>query len=82
MKFAWWRAPGVGAAGDLQIVGHELTTNTAIMATIPDGYGQAFQASGVTFPTEGCYEITARSGDAELAFVVKVVKVDAPAASA
>ena len=81
LKFAWWRALGVGAAGDLQIVGHELNTNATIVATIPDGYDQYFQATGITFPTEGCYEITARSGDAALTFVVKVVKVSSPAPS-
>ena len=82
MKFAWWRAPGVGAPGDLQITGHERSTGASILASIPDGYGQRFQASGITFPTEGCYEITARSGDAELTFVVKVTKVISPAPSA
>jgi hypothetical protein len=81
LKFAWWRARGVGAAGDLQIVGHELNTNATIVATIPDGYDQYFQATGITFPTEGCYEITARSGDAALTFVVKVMKESGPAAS-
>jgi len=80
MKFAWWRAPGVGAAGDLQITGHELRTGATITASIPDGYGQRFQASGIFYPTEGCYEITATSGDAQLTFVTKVTKVAAPAA--
>jgi hypothetical protein len=82
MKFGWWRAPGVGAAGDLKITGHELRTGAAIVASIPDGYGPGFQASGITFPTEGCFEITARSGDAQLTFVVKVTKVAAPAPGA
>ena len=75
MKVGWWRAAGVGAAGDLQIAGYMLDTNAAIAASIPGGYGQRFQATGITFPTEGCYEITARSGSAELVFVVKVTKV-------
>lgn len=75
VKFAWWRAPGVGAAGDLQIAGHETRTGAGIKAVIPDGYGQGFQATGITFPTEGCYEITARSGDAQLTLVVKVTRV-------
>ena len=82
MKFAWWRAPGVGAPGDLQIVGHESSTNAAIVATVLDGCGQPFQATGITFPAEGCYEITARSGDSKLTFVVRVVKVSAPAPGA
>jgi hypothetical protein len=79
MKFWWWRAPGVGAAGDLEIRGHEITTGARITADIPDGYGQRFQATGITFPTEGCYEITGQSGDAQLTFVTKVTKIAAPA---
>lgn len=82
MKFAWWRAPGVGAAGDLQITGHEMSTSASIVASIPDGYGQPFQATGITFPTEGCYKITAQSGDAQLTVVVKVTKVTTPAPGA
>jgi len=78
IKFPWWRAVGVGAAGDLQITGRETSTNASIVPSIPDGYGQHFQASSITFPTEGCFEITARSGDAQLTFVVKVVKAAAP----
>jgi hypothetical protein len=74
-KFAWWRAPGVGAAGDLRITGHELTTGATITASIAEGYGQRFQASGISFPTEGCYEITAVSGEAQLTFVTKVTKI-------
>jgi hypothetical protein len=34
--------------------------------------------SGINFPTEGCYEITGQSGDAQLTFVTKVA---APAAN-
>lgn len=74
IKFPWWRALGVGAAGDLEITGHEINTGAIVTASIPDGYGQAFQASGITFPTEGCYEITVTSGDAMLTFVTKITK--------
>lgn len=81
IKFAWWRAPGVGAAGDLEITGHEVNTGAVITASIPGGYGQAFQASGITFPTEGCYEITATSGGALLTFVTKITKPPAPSPS-
>jgi hypothetical protein len=81
MKFPWWRAAGVGAAGDLQITGHEISTQMPIKAAIPEAYGQRFQATGVTFPAEGCYEITGRSGDAQLTFVTKVKKVAVPSAA-
>jgi hypothetical protein len=74
MKFPWWRAPGVGAAGDLAITGNEVTTGQNVTAIIPAGYGQRFQASGIIFPAEGCYRITARSGMAELTFVTSVKK--------
>ena len=74
-KFAWWRAPGVGAAGDLRITGHEITTGATITASIAEGYGQRFQASGIFFPTEGCYEIKAVSGETQLTFVTKVTKI-------
>jgi hypothetical protein len=44
-----------------------------LQADIPPGYGQTgFQASGIIFPTEGCWEITGRAGDAELTFVQRV----------
>jgi hypothetical protein len=76
MKLWWWRAPGVGGAGDLVITGHELASRAPIRASIPEGYGQRFQATGISFPTEGCYEVTGRSGEAALTFVVKVTKVD------
>lgn len=78
MKFPWWRAPDV--EGALTIEGRRLDADAPpdappLRAQIPDGYGQRFQASGIIFPTEGCWEVTARSGDAELTFITKVVKV-------
>jgi hypothetical protein len=75
IKFPWWRTPGVGVAGDLKIEGHEITTGAAVRAVIPEGYGQRFQASGLYFPSAGCFEVTGRSGDASLTFVTKVSKV-------
>ena len=42
---------------------------------VPDGYGvTGFQASAVTFPTEGCWEVTGRVGNASLTFVTLVLK--------
>jgi hypothetical protein len=79
MKSWAWRAPGVGRAGDLEITGHELTTRALIRSSIPEGYGQRFQATGIYFPDEGCYEITLRFGDATLSFVTKVTRAETPA---
>ena len=69
-KFPWWRAVN----GRLTITGRRLDAHgDPLRASIPGGYGETgFQASGVYFPTEGCWEITGRAGDAELTFVVEV----------
>jgi hypothetical protein len=37
VKFPWWRAPGVGVAGNLKIEGHEITTGAAVRVEIPAG---------------------------------------------
>jgi hypothetical protein len=81
-KYPVWRAPGVGEAGDLQITGHELTTGREIRSVIPGGYGQRFQASGIYFPGDDCYELTLRSGPSSLTFVTMVDVADAPGAAA
>jgi len=71
MKFPWWRAPDVHGA--LHITGHELTLGFPVRADIPDGYGDTgFQASGIVFPVEGCYQFTGEAGGAQLTFVTMV----------
>jgi hypothetical protein len=46
-----------------------------VRADIPDGYGPTgLQATGVIFPTEGCWEVTGHVGDSTLTFVTLVVK--------
>ena len=69
-KFPWWRA----VCERLTITGRRLDAPAGpLRASIPEGYGETgFQASGVYFPSEGCWEITGRVGDAELTFVVEV----------
>ena len=43
------------------------------LVSVPDGYGAlGFQASGITFPTPGCWEITGRTADQLVRFVVSV----------
>lgn len=47
-----------------------------LWAEIPEGYRNiGFQPSGIVFPTEGCWEVTGKVGDASLTFVTLVVKV-------
>jgi hypothetical protein len=71
MKWAWWRFE----PGKLTIEGRRLdATAPPLFADIPDGYGdRGFQVSGISFPTDGCWEITGRLGDDSLTFVVLVV---------
>ena len=73
MKFPWWRA----ISGKLTIEGRRLDgTASALEADIPDGYGDTgFQASGIIFPSEGCWQVTGMVGEASLTFVTQVVKV-------
>jgi len=71
MKFPWWRAPDVHGA--VHITGHELTLGFPVRADVPDGYGDTgFQASGIVFPGEGCYQVTGEAGGAQLTFVTMV----------
>ena len=56
-KFGWWRA----VEGQLSITGRRLdaTTTGPAVGHVPQGYGaQGFQSSGVTFPAEGCWQVT------------------------
>ncbi len=72
MKFMWWR----GVKGKLQISGQRLdATAKPAVGDVPDGYGdQGFQASGITFPTPGCWAITGSVAGDSLTFVVVVVR--------
>jgi hypothetical protein len=74
MKFVWWR----GVKGLLTIEGRRLDAEAPpLRADIPDGYGDSgIQSSALIFPTEGCWEVTGRVGDATLTFVTRVTKVD------
>jgi hypothetical protein len=72
MKFPWWRM----VPGRLRISGQRLDAAAPpLRAHVPTGYGpNGFQASTVTFPTEGCWRVTGKVGDARLAFVTYVIK--------
>ncbi len=63
LKFPWWR----GVEGELAIEGHRVDApEVTLSAEIPRGYGlTGFQASGILFPTEGCWEVTGRVLDPE-----------------
>ena len=71
-KFGWWRI----VSGTLTITGRRLDApGPPPRASVPDGYGsQGFQASGVSFPTEGCWEVTGTVGSSDLTFVAFVLR--------
>ena len=69
-KFPWWKE----VPSPLTVTGRRLDGPAApLRAWIPSGYGEKFQATGLYFPTGGCWEITGKAGDAELTFVVDVI---------
>jgi hypothetical protein len=71
-KYLWWRI----TAGTLAITGRRLDAPAPpLRASIPDGYGSTgLQASGVYFPTEGCWEITGTVVGQTLSFVTFVLR--------
>jgi hypothetical protein len=73
MKFGWWRA----TSGYLSITGRRLDgpAPAATGQTFPGSYGlTGFNSSGVTFPAEGCWQVTGRVGAVTLTFVTFVIK--------
>lgn len=73
MKFWWWRV----VKGPLTIEGRRLDgAAPRLRADIPEGYGDiGFQATGLIFPTPGCWEVTGRIGQGRLTFVTQVIKI-------
>ena len=71
MKWAWYRYK----PGRLTIQGRRLDAPAPpLQAWIPEGYGDiGFQATGLTFSSAGCWEITGSLGESSLTFVVLVV---------
>ena len=71
MKFPWWR----GVRGALQITGRLLQRPAQrVSAEVPNAYGsRGFQPTSITFPREGCWEVTGRAGRGELTFVTIVI---------
>ena len=69
IKVGWFRPTGT----TLEITGQRLDAHAPpLEAHVPCCYPTRFQATGVIFPTQGCWEVTARAADSVLSFVVKV----------
>jgi len=68
-KVLWIRPQGT----PLTISGRRLDANASpAKATIPCCYPTGFQASGLAFSTEGCWQISATAGASELTFITRV----------
>ena len=68
-KVGWFRPAGA----ELKITGRRLDAQAPpLEAHVPCCYPTQFQATGLTFPTEGCWEVTAKAADSTLTFVVQV----------
>lgn len=69
LKVMWLRPTGE----QLTVEGQRLDAGAPPLdAAIPTGYFAGYQVTGLTFPTEGCWEVTGRAGNEELRFVVDV----------
>lgn len=69
VKVGWFRPAGK----TLNITGQRLDGEDAgFEAIVPCCYPTRFQATGLVFPTAGCWEVTAEAGGSELVFVVWV----------
>ena len=69
VKVGWFRPAGA----TLEITGQRLDgTGLPLEAHIPCCYPTRFQATGLYFPTPGCWEVTARAAESMLSFVVWV----------
>jgi hypothetical protein len=69
IKVGWFRPAGAV----LEITGQRLDAEmSSLKSEIPCCYPTRFQATGIYFPTAGCWEVNARAEDKELSFVVWV----------
>jgi hypothetical protein len=69
VKVGWFRPAGA----TLAITGQRIDAPApALEAHVPCCYPTRFQATGLIFPTEGCWEVRAKAAASELSFVVWV----------
>jgi len=69
IKVGWFRPEGA----ELTITGQRLDGDAPMFeADIPCCYPTRFQATGLYFPMEGCWQVIARAEDKSLTFVVRV----------
>jgi hypothetical protein len=71
MKWAWWWQD---ANGKIAITGRRLDAQAPPLTAYTQAGYRRFQPSGINFPTEGCWEVTATVGSAKLTFVTLILK--------
>jgi len=71
MKFPWWSS----IQGSLAIEGRRLDAPGEMVKHNESRLSTGFVPSGITFPGEGCWEVTGTIGGASLTFVTLVVRV-------
>ncbi len=68
-KVGWFKPE----SAELTITGERIDGDAPPLVTdVPCCYPTRFQATGLYFPTEGCWELTATAADSELTFTVWV----------
>lgn len=77
MKWSWYRTiPGDVVIGGKRLDASSPPIPTLVLRGSEDGYGETgFQPTALLFPSQGCWEITARVGDASLSFVTLAIRI-------
>jgi len=77
MKWLWYRTiPGEIVITGRRLDAPALTMPEVILRGKPDGYDETgFHPSRLVFPSEGCWEVTAKVKEASLQFVTLLVKI-------
>ncbi len=69
LKVGWFRPAGA----TLEIEGQRIDAQAPPLdAHAPCCYPTRFQATGLVFPTEGCWQVNARATNSELSFIIQV----------
>lgn len=69
IKVGWFRPAGA----EITVTGQRLDGEAPPLEfEVACCYPTRFQASGLYFPTEGCWKVTAKAADKELSFVVRI----------
>jgi hypothetical protein len=69
IKVGWFRPAGAV----LEITGHRLDGKAPPLEShVPCCYPTRFQATGLAFPEQGCWQVTAKAADSQIEFIVKV----------